>query len=137
MKSIEHWKFHEDYYNEETRILPQSVQQMVVSRLTNCKRPVDDVKAKSERIEKAINKMVIAYTNKKQRAKAEQRARRAAEDEDEDEDENKDDKQPDIKFDHSNNIKELLGTLKKDPHQEFREIMRDYKTLRLPPSDLN
>lgn len=76
-KTKENWLFHEDYYMDERANLPRSVQNEVANRLTNCRRPINDLKDKDPKIEACLNNACLTYKNKTTRAKARYLERRA------------------------------------------------------------
>ena len=69
-KTKENWLFHEDYYEDDRANLPHSVQNEVANRLSNCRRPISDLKEKNPKIEVCLNNACLTYKNKTTRAKA-------------------------------------------------------------------
>jgi hypothetical protein len=107
------WPFHRDYYNEKTAVLPKSVINELIKRMTTLKRDkIDDITEKNPVIEVKLNALVRAYNRKKHRTREKYRSDqilKAAESSSDSEEE----QEPEKKIIHHNEFDDFMAELRK------------------------
>ncbi len=117
-KNLENWMFHPDYFTEDSRFLPKSIQKELAKRLTDCARnPLteEQLKELNPIVEVKLKNICDAYKNKQARSRQASAAKRAPKGAAE-EDDNKSDEE------------DKEEELPKDKHADFQKIISDFRT---------
>ena len=76
-KTVDNWLFHPEYYTENTKFIPLSIQRELVKRLQGSVRmPIDDVKQLHPVIAQKLDSICAAYKNKQVRSRVSSARRR-------------------------------------------------------------
>lgn len=116
-KKLENWMFHEDYFTDESRFLPKSIQNELAKRLTDCARnPLtrEQLKDINPIIEVKLKSICDAYRNKQARSRRASAAKRAP-------------KAADTSGGESDSESESESE-EEDEHVEFHKFMSDFRT---------
>lgn len=118
-KHLDNWMFHADYFTDESRFLPKSIQKELAKRLTDCARnPLtqEQLKELNPVIEVKLKNICDSYKNKQARSRRASAAKRgprnaAAAEESSSESESESEDEPEV-----------------DKHIEFKNFMNNFRT---------
>ena len=130
-KNLDGWMFHEDYFTEESRFLPKSIQVELAKRLTDCARnPIakDDLKNKDPRIEVKLKSICDAYRNKQERSRIASAKKRQPKNEAAAAEESESESESEAAFEKAGQNGAVGGQDPQNPHAGFHNFISEFRT---------